>query len=100
MRVGGEAIGFIIHLRRPSAGVRGRELRQATGKGHRVSSLSFHSFRHGAATAVFNAAALKEITRRVTGHAQRGSLERYVHQDVQALKAATALIPRLPKAQE
>lgn len=80
------------------AGVRGRELRQATGKGHRVSSLSFHSFRHGAATAVFNAAALKEITRRVTGHAQRGSLERYVHQDVQALKAATALIPRLPKA--
>ena len=49
-------------------GVCGKVLRQRTaGKGRTVQSLSFHSFRHGAATAVFKNAALKDIARRVTG---------------------------------
>jgi integrase len=67
------------------------------GKGRSLRALSFHSFRHGAATAVFNAAALKEITRRVTNHAAGGVVDRYIHEDLEAIKAATQLIPRLPK---
>jgi integrase len=68
------------------------------GKGRSLRALSFHSFRHGAATAVFNAAALKEITRRVTNHAAgSGVVDRYIHDDIDAIKAATQLIPRLPK---
>ena len=79
------------------AGVSGKMLRERDRKGRSVRSLSFHSFRHGAATAVFNQAALKDIARRVTSHAARGSIGRYIHEDVEALKAATQLIPRLPR---
>jgi integrase len=79
------------------AGVSGKVLRERDRKGRSVRSLSFHSFRHGAATAVFNQAALRDIARRVTSHAARGVVDRYIHDDIEALKAATQLIPRLPK---
>jgi integrase len=79
------------------AGVSGKVLRERDRKGRSVRSLTFHSFRHGAASAVFNQAALQDIARRVTGHAARGSLDRYLHEDIETLKAATQLIPRLPK---
>jgi hypothetical protein len=46
---------------------------------------------------VFNQQALKEVARRVTAHAPDGSLDLYIHHDLEAIKAATALIPRLPK---
>jgi integrase len=82
------------------AGVVGKVLRVAGAKGSTVKSLSFHSFRHGAASAVFKNAALKDIARRVTAHSSRGVVDRYLHQDVEAIREATALIPRLPKAQE
>jgi len=61
--------------------------------------LSFHSFRHTAASNVFNQASLKEITRRVTNHAAGGVVDRYIHADVEAIRAATQLIPRLPKVE-
>jgi len=81
------------------AGITTRLIRQRQeGKGSRsLRGLSFHSFRHGAATAVFNQAALKEIARRVTGHAAGGVVDRYIHQDLEAIRAATKLIPRLPR---
>jgi integrase len=80
------------------AGIRGRLLRQANGeKGRTVRSLSFHSFRHTAATTVFAQASLKEITRRVTNHAAGGVVDRYIHEDLEAIRAATQLIPRLPR---
>jgi integrase len=82
------------------AGVAGRVLRERGRKGRTLRSLSFHSFRHGAATAVFNQAALKDITRRVTAHSARGVVDRYIHEDIEALKAATNLIPRLPKGKQ
>lgn len=80
------------------AGVSGKILRQRSGKGLTVRSLSFHSFRHGAATAVFKNAALKDIARRVTAHTSRGVVDRYLHEDVEAIRQAANLIPRLPKA--
>jgi integrase len=80
------------------AEVQGRLIRERKGKkGRSLRGLSFHSFRHSAASAVFSQAALKEITRRVTAHAEKGEVDRYIHQDIEALKAAIALIPRIPK---
>jgi integrase len=81
-----------------AAGIEKRLKRQGNaGKGRAVRALSFHSFRHTAASTVFNQAALKEITRRVTNHAAGGVVDRYIHEDVESIRAATQLIPRLPK---
>jgi integrase len=80
------------------AGVTGKVLRARGAKGSTVKSLSFHSFRHGAASAVFKNAALKDIARRVTAHSARGVVDRYLHQDVEAIREATKLIPRLPRS--
>jgi len=80
------------------AGIEKRFLRHGNaGKGRSVRALTFHSFRHTAASNVFNQASLKEITRRVTNHAAGGVVDRYIHEDLEAIKAATQLIPRLPK---
>jgi hypothetical protein len=42
----------------------------------------------------------REVVRRITAHAEKGEVDRYIHQDIDisAIKAATALIPRIPKA--
>lgn len=81
-----------------AARIQKRLLRQANdGCGRAVRALTFHSFRHTAATQVFNQAALKEITRRVTNHAAHGVVDRYIHEDIEAIREATKLIPRLPK---
>jgi integrase len=77
--------------------VAGKVLRERDRKGRQIRSLSFHSFRHGAASHIFNQAALADVARRVTGHAARGAIGGYIHEDVEMLKAATQLIPRLPK---
>jgi integrase len=80
------------------AGIEKRLLKAGNdGKGRSVRALTFHSFRHTAATEVFKQASLKDITRRVTNHAKGGSVDNYIHQDIEALQAATNLIPRLPK---
>jgi integrase len=81
------------------AKVEGRILRARNGKGRTVRSLTFHSFRHTAASAVFNSEAVREVARRVSNHARDGSLERYLHQDLEPIREATKLIPRLPKGE-
>jgi len=79
------------------AGVEGRLIRAGnTGKGRSLRGLSFHSFRHSAASAIFNGAALKEIASRVTGHSGN-VIDRYIHSDLEAVRAAVSLIPRLPR---
>jgi integrase len=81
------------------AGIENWLLRQSNaGKGRSVRALSFHSLRHSAASNVFNSEAIRETVRRVTNHAVGGSLDNYLHQDLEAIKAAVGLIPRLPKA--
>jgi integrase len=79
------------------AGIDAGRIREKQGEhGRSRRNLSFHSLRHTAASNVFNCAAVKEVARRLTDHAQRGSLDRYLHLDLEAIKSATALIPRLP----
>jgi integrase len=68
----------------------------ATGRGRDVRGLSFHSLRHGAASSVFNAEGIKEIQRRVTKHSS-DVLQRYTHADLDLIREAVSLIPRLPK---
>lgn len=81
------------------AGVAGQILKVANRNGRSVRSLSFHSFRHTAASSVFNAESLKEAARRVTNHAKGGVIDRYLHADVEAIKAAVNSIPRLPNGE-
>jgi len=79
------------------AGIEKQLLRaRNSGKGRSLRALTFHSLRHTAASSVFAAATLKEITRRVTGHAAGGVVDRYIHEDLEAIRSAVQLIPRLP----
>jgi integrase len=79
------------------AGVISQVLRERNGKGRTVRSKVFHSFRHTAASSIFNSEAIKEVQRRVTNHARGGVIDRYTHADLELIKEAVALIPRLPK---
>src|SRR5260221_2661533 len=71
-----------------------REKKGVHGRSRR--NLTFHALRHTAASNAFNAAAVKQVARRLTDHALHGSFDRYLHVDLEAILAATALIPRLP----
>lgn len=80
------------------AGIESAVLKSADGsKGRNVRALSFHSLRHTAASEVFNAEAIKEVQRRVTNHARGGVIERYTHADLDLIKQAALLIPRVPR---
>jgi integrase len=79
-----------------SAGIASAVLREGNGKGRRTNALTFHSFRHGAASSVINSKIVEEAARLVTQHSS-DELGRYRHVDIAALKGAVALIPRLPK---
>ena len=79
------------------AGLVDHKIRQPKGPaGRALRSKTFHSFRHGAASEIFNSAIAKEAARRITAHSGE-ALQRYLHADVEGIRAATALIPRLPK---
>jgi integrase len=80
------------------AGISGRKVKSEGGS-KELSSYVFHSLRHSSASSVYNNAALENIAKRVTGHAS-GAIRKYVHEDLEVLRQAVKLIPRLPKAQE
>ena len=107
-RIGSDAsgLGAEFDALMTKAKVEGRILREGskrddkgkrTGKGRTVRSLTFHSFRHTAASSIFNSEAIKEVQRRVTNHARGGVIDRYTHADLNLIKQAVALIPRLPR---
>jgi integrase len=73
----------------------GRQV-ESQGRGTKISTLSFHALRHTSATSIYGNAALESIAKRVTQHTS-DSLKRYIHQDVEVLRQAVSLIPRLPK---
>ena len=78
-----------------AAGIESPVIRERQGKGRRVHALSFHSFRHSAASTIFNAKVIEEVQKRVTGHARGQTLKHYTHVDLTAVKQATLMIPRL-----
>jgi integrase len=79
------------------AGLADNKIRKRKGTASRsLSARSFHSFRHGAASEIFNSAVACEAARRITAHSGEG-LHRYLHANLTGIHAAMALIPRLPK---
>jgi integrase len=83
---------FINIMRK--AGIESIVIRERQGLGRSVQEKSFHSLRHGAASHVF-AGKHRETVKRVTGHGRGESHRHYLHVDLEAVRAATSLIPRL-----
>jgi integrase len=77
------------------AGIRGRMLREAVGAGRSQSSLSFHSLRHTFNAALANASVAVEIRQKLTGHASAEMNAQYTHHELEALRAAVSVIPRI-----
>jgi integrase len=98
-RAGGGKKGLSAEFNRivARAGIDAGFLRQRHGPaGKNRRALTFHSLRHTTVSAVYNNVVARETARRVSGHAERGALDRYVHVDLEAARTNRALIPRLP----
>jgi integrase len=72
------------------------EIRKRISKGGRsVSALSFHSLRHSFATTLANAGIPEELRMLLTGHTTRAIHQRYSHHDLEALRDAVSVLPRI-----
>ena len=67
---------------------------QASG-GRTLSSLSFHSLRHSFNSAMANAGISQEVRQKLTGHTSAETNKIYTHHELEALRAAVAVIPRI-----
>jgi len=80
-----------------AGGIENRLIREANaGKGRNLRALTFHSLGHTAVSAVFNSNVHRQIAAQLSGH-KTGIIERYIHRDLEVIRAATKLVPRLPK---
>jgi integrase/recombinase XerD len=77
------------------AGIESVNIREKEGRGRSVRALTFHSLRHGAASHVFKGKLIEQTQKHVTGHTRGATLKRYTHVDLDAVKAASSLIPRI-----
>ena len=77
------------------AGIESPVIRERQGQGRTVRAFSYHSFRHSAASTIFNAKVIEEAQKRVTGHSRGRTLKHYTHVDLTAIKQASLMIPRL-----
>lgn len=96
-KAGGGKSGLSMSFKRimERANIKGRLLREATGEGRSQSSLSFHSLRHSFNSALANAGVAVEIRQKLTGHASAKMNAQYTHHEIEALRAAVAVIPRI-----
>jgi integrase len=77
------------------AKIKGRLLREANGAGRSQSSLSFHSLRHSFNSAMANAGVSSEVRQKLTGHSTAQMNAQYTHHEMDELRAAVAVIPRI-----
>ena len=75
------------------AGIEGKRT-QASGE-RTLSSLSFHSLRHSFNSAMANAGISQEVRQKLTGHTSAETNKVYTHHELEALRAAVAVIPRI-----
>ena len=75
------------------AGIKGRMLREATGKGRSLSSLSFHSLRHSFNAALANAGVGIEMRQELTGHASLEMNQLYTHPNIKVKREAILKLP-------
>jgi integrase len=94
---GGGKSGLSMAFKRimERAGIRGRLLREANGAGRSQSSLSFHSLRHSFNSAMANAGVSSELRQKLTGHASAKMNAQYTHHELEELRAAVLVIPRI-----
>jgi integrase len=71
-------------------------LRERTTKSNRsVSALSFHSLRHSFSSILANAGVSEELRMTIVGHTTRDMHAKYTHHELERLRDAIALLPRL-----
>jgi integrase len=94
---GGGKSGLSMAFKRimERAKIKGRLLREANGAGRSQSSLSFHSLRHSFNSAMANAGVLSEVRQKLTGHSSAKMNAQYTHHELEELRAAIAVIPRI-----
>jgi integrase len=75
-----------------------RVIRQREGEktaARTVYGLSFHSLRHSFSSILANAGVPEEVRMALTGHRSRDVHKRYTHHELERLRAAAALLPRI-----
>jgi integrase len=94
---GGGKSGLSMAFKRTMerAKIKGRLLREATGEGRSQSSLSFHSLRHSFNSAMANAGVSSEVRQKLTGHASAQMNAQYTHHELEELRSAVSVIPRI-----
>jgi integrase len=68
---------------------------RTTSGGRSVSALSFHSLRHSFSSLLANAGVSEERRMTLVGHRERDMHQRYTHHELEALRDAIAVLPRL-----
>jgi len=94
---GGGKSGLSMAFKRimEHAKIKGRLLREANGAGRSQSSLSFHSLRHSFNSAMANAGVASEVRQKLTGHSSAKMNAQYTHHELEELRAAVSVIPRI-----
>jgi integrase len=72
-----------------------RERGKSSESGRSVYTLSFHSLRHSFASILANAGVSEELRMALTGHTERETHKRYTHHDLERLRDAVAVLPRI-----
>jgi integrase len=75
------------------AGIEGKRTKASGGR--TLSSLSFHSLRHSFNSAMANAGISQEVRQKLTGHTSAETNKVSTHHELEALRAAVAVIPRI-----
>jgi integrase len=76
--------------------IENREIRKRTSKGGRsVNALTFHSLRHSFSSILANAGIREELRMALTGHTTRAIHQHYTHHDLERLRDAVAVLPRV-----
>lgn len=70
-------------------------IRERSKSGRSVNALSFHSLRHSFASILANAGIREELRMALTGHTTRAIHQHYTHHDLERLRDAVAVLPRV-----
>jgi integrase len=72
-----------------------RERSESSEAGRSVFALSFHSLRHSFSSILANAGVSEELRMALTGHTERETHRTYTHHDLERLRDAVAVLPRI-----
>jgi integrase len=70
-------------------------IRKRSKSGRSVNALSFHSLRHSFSSILANAGIREELRMALTGHKTRDMQQRYTHHELEGLRDAVAVLPRI-----